>query len=105
MPRPRNPTLMSAWKLYMPATLTSRVELLLYDPLTGKAKHGERARITTLLWEEYLSRISGQEADGHTIISLPRLEDATFELEGFRVTYRDLLRHLKSKEAAVGQPN
>lgn len=95
MPRPRNATLMSAWKLYMPAPLTARVELLLHDPLTGKAKHGERARITTLLWEEYLSRISGQASDGTLLIPIPSLENAMFDFEGSRFTLSQLRSRLQ----------
>lgn len=81
----------------MPATLTARVELLLHDPLTQKAKHGERARITTQLWEDYLARVSGVSNEGQTVITLPRLEDALFELEGFKLTYTQLLEAFKPK--------
>jgi hypothetical protein len=86
---------MSAWKLYMPATLTSRVELLLFDPLTKRAKHGERARITTQLWEEYLERVRGIAEGERQVISLPRLEDVIYEFEGHRFSYSELLAILK----------
>lgn len=100
MSRPRNPTLMAAWKLYMPATLTSRVELLLYDPLIGKAKHGERARITIQLWEEYLSKVSGSSSDNETTITLPQLPEAIFELDGIKIAYPELVRIVKEAQLA-----
>lgn len=80
----------------MPATLTSRVELLLFDPLTNKPKHGERARITTQLWEEYLERIKGVDAVDGKLLTIPRLEDATYEFEGFTLSYTDLLSIIKA---------
>lgn len=94
MSRPRNPTLMAAWKLYMPATLTSRVELLLYDPLTKKAKHGERARITAQLWEDYLARLGGHAEGDIACIPLPQLDNAVFLFEGQRFTYEQLRTRL-----------
>jgi transcriptional regulator len=95
---------MAAWKLYMPATLTSRVELLLLDPLTQKAKHGERARITTMLWEQYLSQVAGTSENGTTLIALPRLEDAIFEIEGVKLEYGELVRIVKEAQS-VRQPS
>jgi len=102
--RPRNPTLMAAWKLYMPATLTARVELLLLDPLTNKAKHGERARITSMLWEQYLAQIAGTSENGTTLIALPRLPEAIFELEGVKLEYAELVRIVKEAHS-VRQPS
>lgn len=100
MPRPRNPTLMSAWKLYMPAPLTSRVELLLFDPLTRKPKHGERARITAMLWEEYLTKVRGYgTTDDNILIFLPELHNAIYEFQGTRLTYTDLSSLVKEHEA------
>lgn len=94
MPRPRNPTLMAAWKLYMPAPLTARVEMLLLDPSTNKPRHGERARLTGLLWEEYLARMSGSAIGDQVIIPLPQLPHAIYEFEGVRFSYNELRSRL-----------
>lgn len=94
MPRPRNATLSAAWKLYMPAPLTARVELLLRDPMTNKPKHGERARLTAVLWEDYLRRISGYGVGDKTVIPLPELDDAVYLFAGVEFTLEQLRNRL-----------
>lgn len=94
MSRPRNPTLMSSWKLYVPAPLAARVELLLFDPATGKARHGERARITVELWEEYLSRLNGTAKGDQLLIPLPHLPNAIYLFGEQRFTFEELSRRL-----------
>lgn len=74
----------------MPAPLTARVELLLRDPLTNKPKHGERARITIQLWEEYLAKFQPYEQDGKTIIPLPELDEALYEFQGVRLSFAEI---------------
>ena len=43
------------WKVSIPTSVAARIELLLSDALTGKPKHGARARLITTLLTEWLA--------------------------------------------------
>lgn len=49
----------SEWKLSLPSSITAPVELILSDPLTGRPKHGARARLVAKLLKEWLEEQSG----------------------------------------------
>ena len=49
MPRNRNPVRPQEWKICIPADLSARVDLLLWDPVLNKPKYGSRAAIITQL--------------------------------------------------------
>lgn len=44
------------WKLYLPATVASQVELLLFDPLREKIRHGARNELVEQLLREWLEK-------------------------------------------------
>lgn len=47
------------WKLSLPSSVVAPIELILADPLTGRPKHGARARLVTSLLREWLEKQRG----------------------------------------------
>lgn len=52
------------WKLSLPLSTTAPVSLLLADPLTGLPKHGARARLVTMLLNEWLEKQRKESSTG-----------------------------------------
>lgn len=52
-PRTDRPT---EWKVSIPSSVAAEIELRLTDPLTGKPKHGARARLVTQLLRSWLAQ-------------------------------------------------
>lgn len=44
------------WKIRIPTDLAAEVELLLLDPLRGKASYGERSELITSLLREWVDQ-------------------------------------------------
>jgi len=44
------------WKITIPSDLAAEVELLLFDPLTGKPQYGGRAKLLEVLLREWVAR-------------------------------------------------
>lgn len=44
------------WNLSLPTSVIAPVELLLSDPMTGKPKHGARAKLVAQLLREWLEK-------------------------------------------------
>lgn len=42
------------WKISIPESIAAPVELLLLDPVSGKPKHGARAKLITQLLSKWL---------------------------------------------------
>src|SRR5688572_527189 len=54
MPRPVNPDLTVDWKIPLPATIAGSVEHELMNPVTGKPRYGERAKLVAYLLAGWL---------------------------------------------------
>lgn len=59
--RPRNRVPTVPWRVYIPADLAAKVELLINDPLRDKAKYGERGQLIEGLLREWLEKQQKQE--------------------------------------------
>lgn len=46
------------WKISIPTSVAAAVELILTDPLTGKPRHGARAKLITQLLSQWLKEQS-----------------------------------------------
>lgn len=46
----------TAWNVELPESLTSKVELLLLDPTTGRIRYAARQRLTEQLLRQWLTR-------------------------------------------------
>lgn len=102
MSKPRSTAILTEWKLSIPASLASRVDLLLLNPLTNKPRYGERSKITALFWETYLSQMSAREApNGTMILPLPNIPEALFVINGKSFTFDELASAVNAEEKAA----
>lgn len=60
MPRKMNPDLSIDWKIVLPAALAGAVEHELMDPITRKPRYGERSRLATQLFANWLAERTGR---------------------------------------------
>lgn len=112
MARPRSPLEPEAWKLYIPAALKAKMDLILRDPRTGKPKYAERSRIVTQLLETWLDtltpRVEGALAET-TIVVLPIADHVQYTIGKYRISSQQLSHlaetHLAMKELSNEQPS
>lgn len=51
------------WVHYVPFDLAAKVELILADPIRGKAKFGERSDLMTTLLRDWLKKLEGEPSN------------------------------------------
>lgn len=49
------------WKVSLPSSVAAQVELRLVDPLTGRPRHGARAKLITRLLRGWLNTETGPQ--------------------------------------------
>lgn len=68
MPRGRPSSLEDrvTWHIPLPASLAAKIELLFYDPLTGRVSYGKRAELVVKLLSEWLEKETKKANEEHS---------------------------------------
>lgn len=88
---PRAPHLITSWNISLPAPFAARVAEFLRDPLTGRERYGERARITVQLWEAYMANLDAPTISTQlVIVPLPQTDHIRFQVDNKTLSYDEL---------------